>query len=310
MTPYASRRSDQRVSVNADQAEVEAIRHGSSITDQGLYDDIVAGALDDYKHGSDEAVGLDWHDQDIALDDAVGGVQGVLLYRANVLGDAYPFEIDRNKITYRPRKTYVYEFCLAASVATDLRPNPFAKIPRLFERISAQVVERYLGETSKSAHVGEPRDPPVGFKTAMAGIAAQTLEWVWQPDQGMPDEGPPSGDHGLDFVVWKEFADQRAGWLFILGQCACGNDWEGKLPELDVGKLRRWFGPMTLVEPVRSFTSPRAFSDGLLREACQGGLAFDRIRLAAIANAFSDDHPVVQDRKRLVELSDHVFKPS
>ena len=71
---YSARKFEQKAEFNADQVEMEAVRRGSSNADHGLYDESVAGALDDFEHERDEAVALDWHERDLALDDAVGAV--------------------------------------------------------------------------------------------------------------------------------------------------------------------------------------------------------------------------------------------
>ena len=89
----------------------------------------------------------------------------------------------------------------------------------------------------------------------------------------------------MDFVVWKPFLDERLGQLFVLGQCACGEDWENKLEELQESRLRRWVNPVTHAQFVRAFAVPYhipghyIFSELNVR----AGLTFDRVRLALMA---------------------------
>lgn len=72
----------------------------------------------------------------------------------------------------------------------------------------------------------------------------------------------------------------------MLGQCACGNNWQDKYADLNVKRMERWFNPLSTVEPVRAFATPRHVDDHLLREASrQAGLVFDRARLVLVASS-------------------------
>ena len=74
-----------------------------------------------------------------------------------------------------------------------------------------------------------------------------------------------------------------------MAQCACGDNWEGKLHDLALEKVAKWFNPMTYVPAVRAFVTPFLLSDGnLINVQREGGLAFDRARLAIVAEAHSD----------------------
>ena len=98
-------------------------------------------------------------------------------------------------------------------------------------------------------------------------------------------------DAGLDFVVWKAMPDGRKGHLFLLGQCACGDDWEEKLHDIDVDALTQsWIRPLSVAAPVRVFATPHHipnethFADVNQR----GGLTLDRARIVLIAETL--DH--------------------
>ena len=68
--------------------------------------------------------------------------------------------------------------------------------------------------------------------------------------------------------------------------------------------LQRWFNPLSLVEPVKSFATPRHVADDLLREASrEAGIVFDRSRLV-LAAADQDvlDEEMAMAMERLTRL--------
>lgn len=101
----------------------------------------------------------------------------------------------------------------------------------------------------------------------------------------MPPDGPTTGDEGADFFVWKLAPDgRRVGQLFLIGQCACGDDWRNKWSDLNLARLTKWARSQMLLDPVRAFATPFIISEGYLREATrQAGLVFDRLRLVSVA---------------------------
>ncbi len=107
-------------------------------------------------------------------------------------------------------------------------------------------------------------------------------------------------DEGLDFAAWIHHLDDRPGHLFLLGQCACGDNWSNKLTELSIDPLMRWFPPMCHVPATRAFCTPFHITDQRLIEASkQAGIVFDRIRLTLLAETASDD---IQGRAGQTEL--------
>jgi hypothetical protein len=282
---YRQRRFQQRSGDDADQAEFAAIIRTSAVVDAAIYDDRIAGALDDFEPQGIEA-DADWHQQDLRIDLAVGRVQEEIERRVSILGDAYPFELRGNEIRYRPSFTGVYEFCLATSCAPNITAGAFVKLPRVFERVTTLIVQRYLGDHTESLHTGWPRDRRVGttFRAVMNKLNEMSGEWVWSTHPDLPDEPPNNKDEGLDFVVWKKSLDKRVGQLFIVGQCACGDDWEQKLNDLNLARLGKWFHPLAYVLPVRAFATPHFLSDGnLINAQREAGIVYDRPRLVLMA---------------------------
>jgi hypothetical protein len=289
--PYSARHAHQRLIKNADQAEFAAIQSGASIVDQGIYDDRVADAMDDY----DPELGQDmarWQHDDLQIDTAVGQAQEEIERRAKLLGDAYPFELQGGSLTYRASASGFYEFCLAISVAEQITAGEHVKLPRAFERLSSLLVKGFFGARAKSMHVGTPRGDgaPAKFGEAMKLVHESTGEWIWGPDPDLPDDPADTGDHGVDFIVWNAPPDGRAGSAFILGQCACGDDWTDKFADVDLPRYGKWFNPLCYVHPpLKAFTTPHHVGDGFLHEALRrAGLVFDRARLTLLANDLNE----------------------
>jgi hypothetical protein len=287
---YTRRHAEQRRCKNADQAELDAILLGSVIVDQGVYDDRVAGALDDFEP-EETAARADWHRQDLSVETAVGEVHEEVERRASLLGEAYPFVLNGGLLTYKRSHSGFYEFCLAISLADQITRGNHVHLPRTFERLSALLMQGFLGGSASSLHLGTPRDEHVGarFVDAMRYAHEQTREWLWAPEAGLPLEPSDTGDHGVDFVAWLSPPDGRNGSLFILGQCACGDDWTTKFEDVNLRRYRKWFNPLTYVDPMRAFTTPHHVPDAWLDEALRlAGLVFDRARLTRLAEAMCE----------------------
>lgn len=304
--PYSLRHQAQRAAGDADQAEFFALKNGSTVIDIGIYDERVAGAMDDFDpmDGADRA---SWHEEDLKYDSAVGNILAEIERRTQFMGSAYPFTVSGGTIKYTPQKHPVYEFLLSICNAATLTTGEFVQLPRLFERLSARLVAAYFGSNTRFIHTGAPRDPEIGssFRNAMQTVAKQTGEWTWGPDEGLPNE-PWQGDAGCDFIVWPKPPDGRKiGQLFLLGQCACGNDWSTKFYDLTVSNLRKWFNPLSTVDPVRCFTTPHHVTDAMLEDASrQAGVIFDRARLVSICKDLPDTDFEKQMRTDMVKLID------
>ena len=284
--PYSLRHQAQRSAGDADQAEFLALKKGSMIVDAGIYDERVAGAMDDFET-QDVAVGESWHAEDLKYDSAVGQIHEEIERRRAIMEARYPFSIEGGTLVHSPSENSIYEFLLAICNAETITAGEHVRLPRLFERLSARLVAAYFGADTRFIHTGAPRDPEVGssFKEAMLTVAEKTSEWRWDPEPDLPDE-PVHGDSGCDFVVWPVPPDGRQiGQLFILGQCACGNNWDTKLNDLTIKKLEKWFKPLSIVDPVRCFTTPFHITDAMLKDASRdGGIVFDRARLVGISH--------------------------
>ncbi len=309
---YMDRHKLQKAAADSDQAEFKALIHGSAVIDSGLYDERTAGIFTDFALDAlTQDIPDDWHAKDLACDDSVGDIIQQLQERQKLISFAYPFNVDAGNISHDPKNTnLVYEFCLALCNAPSLTKGVFRKLPRLFELVSTDLIRFYMGVNSCSFHSGWPRsdNQPSRFRDLMQELHKLTEEWIWKPEDFLPPDPDPATakDEGIDFVIWKTSPDARKiGQLFIIGQCACGNNWPDKFNDIDVQKLKRWFKPMTLVPPVKAFATPFHITTPLLTEASrQAGLVFDRLRLAAIAtkeNAIHIENNYGEEMKELIE---------
>ena len=271
---------------NADQVELEALRKGFSVIDSGAEDELVAGALADRAIDS-----VSLHDSaesqrdDLIRDDSVGPIHEELVRRSNILRQSYPFDLSQGTLVYaEDRRSPIYEFLLSAS-ASFLASGHHAELPRTFERVATRLVTSYFGSNAEGVHFGWPRDRNTSFKAAAEQLHDRTGEWHWGPEERL--DPADVKDEGCDFVIWLRPSDGRQiGPLFVLGQCACGNNWQDKYADLNVKRMERWFNPLSTVEPVRAFATPRHVDDYLLREASrEAGLLFDRARLVLVASS-------------------------
>lgn len=288
---WSGRHQVMAIAFNADQAEKIAVQMGSSAMSSGLDDDKAVGVFDDEIPEHAAANESDWESSDEIIELAEGDALAEIDRRAKMLGEHYPFKLIGAGLHYVPSATGVYEFCLAASLARELKTKRYKAIATTFERVAADVVRAYLGGNADVIRTGWPShnvvDRPVRFKNLFEIVSKRTGEWCWDPSPPHSNDPHPRTvkDEGVDFVAWKPMPDQRPGKLFVLGQCACGNDWDGKHGELNTTRLERWFRPSTAAAFQRAFALPRTVSGHYIFQELSkyAGLVFDRARLVAIA---------------------------
>lgn len=280
----------QRLSADADQAELKAVIDGESTLESGFSDDRIASAMDDFDV---VGAGLDWQHHDLENDSAVGGLYEELIRRRELMGDFYPFKLKGNAIEYH-LPCLTYNFCLAIS-NINVSDSPYKDFPHIFELVTMEYSKLYFGDYAKSFHTGWPRSPgqPKNFKALSDELYKKSGEWHWGPDAELKDSDSNAiKDGGIDFVTWLETPDERRGKLFYLGQCACGNNWNTKFNDIKPSKYNTWFNPATLIPPTTVFCIPFSIVDGYLYEASkESGLVLDRIRLTMLAKKYEKRLP-------------------
>ncbi len=282
---HRSRHHVQRIAGAADRVECAAMLGSQAIADTGLNDERVAGAMDDFDVDILDINLADWEKEDLANENAIGGTLEIITDRAKCMGDAYPFRVDNGLVTYLGSESKVYEFCLHASIS-DLSSDDNRKLTSIFEKISSVLVASYMGEHGCHINTGWPREDRTKFEEVMRELHEQTGEWSWGPNPEVSSRSATQHvkDEGMDFVAWRPSPDGRKGHLFLVGQCACGGNWENKFHDLDLGRIGKWFNPISLVSPVRVFCTPFHVTNGLLYASCtEAGIVFDRLRLSILA---------------------------
>jgi hypothetical protein len=277
-TAYYLRGLHQKVSKDADQAELIALRFGTSRAISGVKDDAIADSLEDNYAAEDELGEEAWQSVETSLDTASSQILGELARRADALGELYPFKLSGDVLYYEQSASLVYEFLLCASLTPSLTTGDFKSFPRCFERLATVLTANFLGENTRYCHIGYPNELK-RFKAAVEVAIKNSGELRWQPSEDLPADGPRSGDEGVDFILWKDFGCGRPiGQPFFFGQCACGNDWDTKLNDVSE-RFFKWFSTLR-VDPAKVFAVPFVIPESKLREVTrEAGIVMDRLRL-------------------------------
>lgn len=287
---YADRKLGQDAESNADQTEYAALKYKLASVESGIEDERLAGVLDDYENAELEGEQEEWALDDAAKDDAAGLTLDKLKHRQAVLGDLYPFEINGNQVSLKEGDVSpVYLFCLAISNAPYITKGEFVQLPRTFEQLSARLGKLVLGNSAHSMHTGWPRqdENPISFKELIDLIKSKVnakFEWNWDPQLGLDTpEARYLKDCGLDFIVWRDFYDNRDGKLYLAGQCACGNDWTDKFGDINYNNIKKWVRPFAYIPPTKILTIPFCADECyMLDSADNENLILDRIRLTKL----------------------------
>jgi hypothetical protein len=311
---------------NADEVEERCLGGIKVPAEAGLLDERISGETTDEPVSAGTAR---WAQETQTIDDATGAVSAELERRTKVPGGGYPFAFDGKSLAYVGSRTHAYEFCLAVSRARTIVKGEHIRLPRNFERLSAVAARLYLGQGAECIRLGwptdheDPRGHPRDFRQRAALLKSRAPldsdEWEFAPKPRFGDEVVDNAkDYGMDFVAWKPFPDERIGRITLLGQCACGKNDQAsdeKLKELDLKKLSNLFSTLTWLEPVRVFATPFHVPESRRFQQMHqlGGMIFDRARIAAVCEQWSDDGQLRTFCDRLLQLSKMAFgaiKPS
>jgi hypothetical protein len=199
--------------------------------------------------------------------------------RAIACGRNYPYKVNEQNIqATRSTDQSIYVFLLLVAnygaKAGSADPGGLA----LFDDLAAQAAKTYMhGESYVFAF---PR------RVAPSGFVAAIEDLVKCLGEGQGNRMRPTtkyqNDAKLDIVSWRPFEDGRPGKVIAFGQCATGNNWKSKLPELQPRTFySEWFTENPIVDPIRMFFMPfRVIEDDWRGVGLQGGVVFDRCRLA------------------------------
>lgn len=289
---------------DADQAERRAMLSGIASVEEAGFDERISGETENEMSPStlDEP---DWEQRDTQTENLVGGALEELERRQMMMGQIYPFDLKDGGLEYRGSATGIYEFCLSATLNVT---GKVANLPRptvVFEWLARDILKLYIGRGSQGFRTGWPSDKLENRGRGTLQLFKQLNElsgaFEWKPKSYLPAHPKPRHlkDAGLDVVVWKPFPDDRGCCLFALGQCACGRtDWQNKLEDLSLKRLRNWFEDPTAAEPLRCFLVPFHIPNRahLHEVSSYAGVTLDRARLAMLAEQDQDAiEAVMQD---------------
>ena len=302
-------------SANADWMELRAI------CSTGLRSTVgdLLGVMD---HIEDEAADVRPFDEETgeALDESilethryrpVDAVFGELQYREQVLGEAYPFAVDRNPLslarvadaTAVPGRA-VYLFCLLASAIRENRIQPpdllraaTSGIANLFQVCACLAAGGYTA--GEVVSFGFPRPTGTAFLPALRATCSRFGAGTVR--QSIPSGFPvATKDDGIDVIAWRDHPDRMPSKLYLLGQCASGVDWRNKSVVDRIEPFHGWFSepparhclpsmfiPFTLHrdlpdDPTTTFREMLA--NRFLRDEMRYGIVFDRLRVAHFAS--------------------------
>lgn len=106
-------------------------------------------------------------------------------------------------------------------------------------------------------------------------------------------------DGGIDVIAWRDHPDEMPGKVYMLGQCASGQNWQQKSIKEYIEQLHSWFTDRPAVHSipamfipftfhrdmgeVRTGTFSQAVRNAFWFQESRFGIIFDRLRIAHFA---------------------------
>lgn len=215
---------------------------------------------------------------------AINGLFECLEYRQSILGEKYPFKVNKEEIVVVGELSPVQKTYILMLFSSML--NIFDDFQSIFTSSFESITFYALKELFPSYIIKE-----FGKKSSYTGTAIEKIKSlasdlnVSVDDIGLKDIHPKNNqERGLDLIVWKGFDDNIANMIIYLVQCACGKKWESKFSE--VKRYRSYLNFKTL-EPNFLFSTSYALNcngsfsrrdDIISSEA----LFLDRIRIMSL----------------------------
>lgn len=245
-----------------------------------------------------------------------------LHYRAQTLGESYPFDVDMGKLRLARRDDeptkhpgqVVYLFCLLTSAIREHKLQPQTVLAQAerdiagaFQVCACLAAGGYLnGEVSS---FGFPRATGTNFLTALRQTFSRFGIGSVRANDDVPDGLPTAlKDGGIDVIAWRDHPDGMPGKLYMIGQCASGRHWRDKSVLEYIGQLQSWFTLQPAKHSIPAIFIPFPFHHEIEErsepyldavrnrfwyEEMRFGMIFDRLRIVHFANAcmaFTDPH--------------------
>ena len=230
-------------------------------------------------------------DEDIGQDEAVDAADRVfalLQERLDLLGNKYPFKIDRSRLLFAEAIAlttgYPYVAILAIAVAHSYRIPTGLYPERIFEDTVAEVMQSRALET---ANLGKIRRAAGTFEDAvMQGGTAIGLA----PTPAAGVHNVYAHDEKADVLCHFTWGDTRAGTWCLIGQVTCGisESWRSKMAEPAPGAWSKFLNVQP--DPLVFLAVPHHVEARQMQKLVQDsqGIVLDRIRLTQYKTDVSD----------------------
>lgn len=250
--------------------------------------------------------GLSVREEDTDLDAIAGSdedrffdsIEGEIGERIDALGNNYPFRIlsgSRLSVVGPPTEGgFMYLFCLFLSYANgkelldgNWAPRIDNGVRDLFQACSTLAAAAEVNGCGISFGWPRPGNEPFLEKLK------QVYEMFGEGrvvDAPRPGVSPYVKDEEIDVIAWRPRADRAAGTVYLLGQVASGENWEGK--SIKGGPIdsfhQNWFTRLPPSMAMPAIFIPHAVPpvqmSGTRRERLEAitarfGTVFDRLRL-------------------------------
>lgn len=273
---------------NVDQLELRVLTEMALPLDSALFDETVSDSiLDEVPVSGGEEID-DFANAEFRLDSLAGDMETEIQRRRELLAGTYPFRLTEGTFSYTGGSNLIYEFCLAITQAPTITTGSYCDLPREFERLTGSIAKFWLGESASSYRAGWPPDGdrPSKFKETIEELHDRSGEWWWQERDERYDDPTEVKDGGVDVVVWRH-PDSRVGGVFMLGQCACGNNWNSKFQDLSPDLIQnKYVRDISVASELRFFSTPFhvPHSKTWLDTSLAAGIVFDRARLVKLGS--------------------------
>ncbi len=232
------------------------------------------------------------------LEDLAARVTAAIEHRTAVLEGAYPFTIsDDGRVVHisDPENwgvgevVYLFSLILAHSPKSEIVPRELA--PTDPELISARDVFQICATLAAAGQCGGPAFS-LGWPRPDSSAFLEKLREIWRVfGDGTPVAAPRPGsptkvkDEGIDVVAWCHQPDGQARTMYVLGQVASGNDWQGKSVKDSIDVFHgEWFQTHPASPPIPAIFIPFMVEDVLMqRHTRRFGHVLHRGRLPRLA---------------------------
>ena len=184
---------------------------------------------------------------------AIIGVVDYMKCRKTIVNDYYPFQVDnRYSITFieeLTNKNKIYIILLISSLIRVInREGGFAyRITHKFENLCEHPFGLLIPPTATKEFFGAGGPTDENGEQTSYLLYDKVLALSQNLRLNLNTEFTPTtagknnvGDGGLDWVAWVSFADNLHMLPMYFAQCACGNDWEDKLFDVNINKWRNF----------------------------------------------------------------------